>query len=99
MCESALARGLDRELDWLERAFLYMPLMHSEAPEIQDRSLALFDRLRSEALPAFRFLAQAREHHAWIARFGRFPQRNQALGRASTAAEKVFLEGRIQGAA
>lgn len=99
VCKNALARGFDRELDWLERAFLYLPLMHSEAPEEQEHSLALYDELRSEALPAFRFLRQAREHHEWIARFGRFPQRNQALGRPSTPAEKVFLEGRIPGAA
>ncbi len=99
VCKQALARGFDRELDWLERAFLYLPLMHSEDPENQERSLKLFDQLRSEALAAFRFLRQAREHRDWIGRFGRFPQRNQALGRASTPAEKVFLEHGIPGAA
>lgn len=70
------------------RAFIYMPYMHSEALADQDACVALVDqRLESENT-----LHHAREHRKVIARFGRFPHRNEILGRPSTAEEKKFLE-------
>ena len=74
--EGALAQGFDAGLTPDERAFLYMPLMHSEDLARQARSLTLF-----EALGIENNLRYARLHHDMIARYGRFPARNAALGR------------------
>jgi uncharacterized protein (DUF924 family) len=75
-------RGLDRSLTRQERAFLYMPFMHSEQLAMQDRALFLFEQL-GEAQQ----IAYARKHRDIIARFGRFPARNAALGRADRPGE------------
>ena len=84
----AIAKGLDRQLSRKERQFLYMPLMHSEAISDQRLSLQLFTRLgRGFGMPF------ARSHHHAVARFGRFPHRNQMLGRRSTAAEQKAVAG------
>jgi uncharacterized protein (DUF924 family) len=94
---AALSRREDRELRPVERYFLYMPFMHAEDAAQQRRSVALFERLASDAEPDAKAtfelgLAHAREHRDTIHRFGRFPARNQALGRASTPEELAFLE-------
>ncbi|MFA9460065.1 DUF924 family protein [Thiohalorhabdus methylotrophus] len=87
LAERAVAQGFDRELDPPEqRAFLYMPLQHSEDPGKQARSVDLFATLGDGE-----FLDFARRHKAVIDRFGRFPHRNAVLGRASTPAEEEFL--------
>jgi len=78
-----LWRGWDRRLDNAERQFIAMPLMHSEAIADQIASLAAFSRLgRRYGFPF------ARDHYRVVARFGRFPHRNGALGRHSSAAER-----------
>jgi uncharacterized protein (DUF924 family) len=83
IAKGAMARGWDRQLNKAERQFLAMPLMHSEAIADQIASVATFARLGK------RFgLPFARSHYRMIARFGRFPHRNQALGRVSTPAEE-----------
>lgn len=79
----ALARGWDRLLTLPQRQFLAMPLMHSENIADQRRSLRIYARLGRRYGWPF-----AVSHHRMIARFGRFPHRNRALGRASTAAER-----------
>lgn len=79
--DRAIVRGWDRSLIRQQRQFLYMPLMHSEDPLDQRLSLAKFAELGSS-------LGFARSHHRMIARFGRFPHRNEVLGRRSTEAEK-----------
>ena len=71
--------------DW--RAFLLMPLMHSEDPQIQVRCVAEFRRLGNQLNLDF-----AIQHHEQIERFGRFPGRNKALGRVSTPEEREALE-------
>jgi uncharacterized protein (DUF924 family) len=71
--------------DW--RAFLLMPLMHSEDPEIQTRCVAEFRRLGNPLNLDF-----AIQHREQIERFGRFPGRNKALGRVSTPEEREALE-------
>ena len=86
----ALARGFDRALMPIERMFLYLPFEHSERLEDQRRSLELFASLEADPATAG-CLAWARRHHDVIARFGRFPHRNAALGRATTAEEASFL--------
>jgi uncharacterized protein (DUF924 family) len=97
----AIATGLDRQLSLVERAMLYMPLMHSEDREVQRQSLAVFRALADDAVtggaPAevLDYIRTAQDfagkHAAIIERFGRFPHRNAVLGRTSTGDEVEFL--------
>ncbi|MBI2309015.1 MAG: DUF924 domain-containing protein [Rhodocyclales bacterium] len=91
IAEGLVARGGDRALNGVERVFAYLPFEHSEALADQERSLQLFSRLAEEADGFAGTLDYARRHHEVIVRFGRFPHRNAALGRASTAAEADYL--------
>lgn len=84
----AVDRGFDLALGKDERAFLYLPFEHSEDPADQSRSLELF-----RALGDAHYLKFAQEHADVIQQFGRFPQRNAALGRESTVEELAFLSG------
>lgn len=88
LAKEALARGLDREMTEDERRFLYLPFEHSEDPADQERSVELFAALGDE-----RSLEYAVRHKVVVDRFGRFPHRNEALGRASTPEEIEFLNG------
>jgi uncharacterized protein (DUF924 family) len=88
--------GADAALHPIERVFFYTPLMHAEALEIQEESVAAFRRLRSEAPAELadvleRSLDYALLHQDIVRRFGRFPHRNQILGRASSDAETDWL--------
>ncbi len=83
---SAIERGFDRDLEDAQKAFLYMPFMHSEDIEDQDRSVALFASAGLEDN-----LKWARHHRKIIRRFGRFPHRNAILGRNSTPEELEYL--------
>jgi steroid delta-isomerase-like uncharacterized protein len=94
--ETALAAGFDRALHPLEAGFLYLPFEHAERLDAQQRCVALLEALEARGGPAHRdMLAEwadyARRHLAVIARFGRFPHRNAALGRVPTAAERAYL--------
>jgi uncharacterized protein (DUF924 family) len=94
---AAIERGFDCELTALEASFLYLPLEHAEDPEAQERCVSLFRSLQDRAPPALRshfesFLGYAIRHRDVIRRFGRFPHRNAVLGRASTEAEREYLE-------
>ena len=85
----ALAQGWDMDAPEPERMFFYLPFEHSEDPADQETSVALM----AERLPADPdMLLHARAHQMIIARFGRFPYRNAALGRASSAGEVEFIE-------
>ncbi|HTP39704.1 MAG TPA: DUF924 family protein [Steroidobacteraceae bacterium] len=93
---SGMQLGADAALAPVERMFFYMPLEHSESPDVQEESLAAFQRLQSEADAALRPMLQgvyeyARVHHDIIARFGRFPHRNHILGRVDTPEEAEWL--------
>ncbi|MDB5743839.1 MAG: hypothetical protein JWR68_2154 [Polaromonas sp.] len=86
----------DRQLPWVGRLFIYMPLMHAEDAALQAKCVACFAQLVDEAPADLKPKLQgsldfARQHQDIISRFGRFPYRNAALGRASTAAEIAFL--------
>ncbi len=70
--------------------FCYLPFEHGEALAAQDESIRLFTRLRDQEGDADS-LMWAHRHRDIIARFGRFPHRNAALGRASTPEEIGFL--------
>lgn len=78
-------RGWDARLPRRERQFIAMPLMHSENIADQRASLSFFARNLPDNLPF------ARSHHRMIARFGRFPHRNETLSRTSTPAEKQAI--------
>ena len=82
----AIRRGLDLQLQTGRRAFLYMPLMHSEDLSLQDSAVRLFELAGLESNARF-----ARHHRELIRRFGRFPHRNAILGRQSTADERQYL--------
>lgn len=91
-----LARDDDKRLSTLQRVFVYLPLEHAEDLALQNRSVDLFTQLSEAASPGDRptylnFLDYARRHRDVIARFGRFPHRNQVMGRVSTAAELAYL--------
>ena len=88
--EAAVGRGFDRALMPVERMFLYLPFEHSERIDDQRRSLELFAGLEADPATAG-CLAWASRHYQVIARFGRFPHRNAALGRATTPEEAAFL--------
>jgi uncharacterized protein (DUF924 family) len=93
---SGMQLGAEAALDPVERVFFYMPLQHAESAEIQEESVAAFQRLATEGpaelKPFFEeVLRHAHEHRGWIERFGRFPLRNAALGRASTRDEQQWL--------
>jgi uncharacterized protein (DUF924 family) len=74
----------------VERSFLYLPYAHAEELTAQQRSVALFTRLRDETGLADPLL-WAERHAAVIRLFGRFPHRNAILGRESTPEEIAFL--------
>lgn len=86
LSKRAIAQGLDDELTPKERSFLYMPFQHSEDAGDQARSVGLFAALGNPSNLDF-----ALRHQAVIDRFGRFPHRNNVLGRTSTAEEEAFL--------
>ena len=92
--EAALAligRGEDRRLSTVQRVFIYLPLEHAEDLALQERSVALFEALAAEDPRLDGTADYARRHREVIARYGRFPHRNAALGRASTADEETYL--------
>ncbi len=91
LAREGIARGDDRGLRAAERNFLYMPFMHSERLDDQDRSVALFKQLAADA-PALDAVEWAIKHRDIVARFGRFPHRNLLLGRTNTPDEIEFLK-------
>tara|TARA_B110000285_G_scaffold75536_1_gene86997 strand:- start:7764 stop:8306 length:543 start_codon:yes stop_codon:yes gene_type:complete len=86
LAQEAIRKKFDKELNNSKKAFFYMPFMHSESKEIHDIALFLFDQPGLE--DSFNFEIK---HKAIIDRFGRYPHRNEILGRKSTADELKFL--------
>lgn len=82
--------GAHVQLAPLERWFAYMPFEHSESLEAQHRSVSLFRSLAAAGLD--QPLDWAVRHCEVVERFGRFPHRNEILGRRSTAEELEFLQ-------
>jgi uncharacterized protein (DUF924 family) len=87
--KSAINRNWDMKIDEPARQFIYMPLVHSENLIDQDRAVRLFLSRMPET--GATNLLHAKAHREVIRRFGRFPFRNEALGRDSTPAEAEFL--------
>jgi YbgC/YbaW family acyl-CoA thioester hydrolase len=88
----ALARGFDRAVPLAARLFFYLPYEHSEARSDQERSVELFRQAFDGSERGPLAIRSAERHREIVARFGRFPHRNAALGRPSTAEEIEFLQ-------
>jgi uncharacterized protein (DUF924 family) len=86
IAQHAIANGVDLQLTQQQRLFLYMPFQHSEDRAVQARSIELF-----EQLGIAENLDYAQRHKDIIDRFGRFPHRNEVLGRRSTTEELQFV--------
>lgn len=88
VAREAMRRRFDLLYAARERAFFYMPFMHGENLETQERSVAIF----KARLPSSMNLPFAIEHYEIVRRFGRFPHRNRVFGRQSTPEEIAFLK-------
>jgi uncharacterized protein (DUF924 family) len=89
----ALVDGGDhRALHPLERMFAYLPFEHAEDLALQELSVTLYTALAAAHEGFAEVLDYAERHRDVIRRFGRFPHRNAALGRASTAEEQAYLD-------
>jgi uncharacterized protein (DUF924 family) len=87
LTKEGIEKGFDRAFSGAELDFFYMPLMHSES--LSDQEL-LIER-------GYGGNRYARERYETIVRFGRFPHRNEALGRKNTAEEDTYVSGRQSG--
>lgn len=88
IADRAIERGFDRRFENPERRFFYLPFMHSEDLDHQERCIAL-----SRASGDDESTRYAVVHRDIIRDFGRFPHRNDVLGRETTADEQRFLDG------
>jgi uncharacterized protein (DUF924 family) len=86
-----VVRGWDRGYLGVERSFAYLPFEHAEDLAAQQEALRLFGQLERDDPTQQGALDWAQKHHDVVARFGRFPHRNAALGRASSDAELAYL--------
>lgn len=82
LSQEAIYLGLNKELEQIQRIFLYMPFMHSESPAIHEVAMELFEKNGEQANLDFEI-----KHKNIIERFGRYPHRNGVLGRVSTVEE------------
>lgn len=87
LAQEAISRGADKKLNVVERGFLYLPFMHSESAAIHRIAEDIYRRHGVQSS-----LEWELKHKAIIDRFGRYPHRNEVLGRKSTGEELAFLE-------
>ncbi|WP_286295533.1 DUF924 family protein [Vibrio apostichopi] len=87
LAQEAVAGGFDHQLNQQQKSFLYMPYMHSESLLVHEQAVLLFSQTGLENNLDFEF-----KHKVIIERFGRYPHRNEVLGRESTAEEIEFLQ-------
>ena len=87
LAQEAIRRQLNQELEPNRRAFMYLPFMHSESLFIHETALELFSEAGLE-----HHLSFEKEHMAIVKKFGRYPHRNEILGRRSTKEETNFLK-------
>lgn len=87
VARNAIEKNYDQDLGHAQKAFMYMPFMHSENLNDQDFSVLLFERagLKNN-------LRYARHHREIVRKYGRFPHRNKILNRESTEAELAYLK-------
>ena len=100
----AIAKGFDRQVPPIRQLFFYLPFMHDELLLSQVAGKALYENCRSRCgddVEAKKFVENeadwAQKHMDVIQRFGRFPARNQVLGRESTREELEFLKENPRG--
>lgn len=86
LAQEALAAGADQAIPLERRMFLFMPFQHAESLVIQDEGVKHFAQFGDDML---KFMT---DHRDTIARFGRFPFRNKALGRRSTPEEVAYMD-------
>jgi uncharacterized protein (DUF924 family) len=84
----ALSKGFDQVLVPVKRRFLYLPFEHSENLSDQRKCVELFEKMKKDDPLGYDY---AQRHLKVIEKFGRFPHRNQILGRMSTPEEKAYL--------
>ena len=101
VCKAGLESELDKSLSIPERVFFYLPLEHSENIDDQQQSVELYQNLHDSAPPEQQqftkgTLDYAISHRAIIQQFGRYPFRNEVLGRQSTAEELAWLQDNPQ---
>ncbi len=84
----AVDKHFDALMPPLRRRFLYLPFEHAEDMAMQDRSVVLFETMKGDDPLGYDY---AVKHRDVIAKFGRFPHRNEALGRVSTPDELAYL--------
>lgn len=99
LCLYGIQHEFDHALSLIERVFFYIPLMHSENIEMQATAIRAYQILVNLAFPETRsiyenFLNYAVKHYEVIKQFGRFPHRNEILGRSSTNEELDYLKNR-----
>ncbi|MCB0412416.1 MAG: DUF924 domain-containing protein [Bdellovibrionales bacterium] len=87
LCQEAISRGADQKLSTDQKAFLYLPLMHSESLVIHELALEKFKSLEKQS-----YYQHELQHRDLLVKFGRYPARNKALSRESTQEELKFLE-------
>lgn len=87
LSQEAISLTKHKELNAIERSFLYMPYMHSESLMIHNVAVKLFKENNIQSNFEFEL-----KHKEIIEKFGRYPHRNIVLGRASTVSEIEFLK-------
>jgi uncharacterized protein (DUF924 family) len=97
LCTQMIDGGTDEKLPPIQRVFGYMPLMHAESLELQERGVQAFQQLAEKVeegsrAPFESFVKFAIMHRDIVARFGHFPHRNELVGRETTAEEAEFLK-------
>jgi uncharacterized protein (DUF924 family) len=88
LSQEAIHVGADKDVSEHKRPFFYLPYMHSESKAIHEVAIDLYTSLGDEDNLAFEW-----KHKTIIDRFGRYPHRNNILGRVSSIEEEVFLAG------
>lgn len=86
LAQEMIRTGDDQKLDTEKRHFAYMPFMHSESKKIHEAALGLFEGLGGDAME------YEIKHKKVIDTFGRYPHRNEILGRISTSEELDFIK-------
>ena len=93
LAQEAIQVGADQKVSAQQRPFFYLPFMHSESLAIQNRSIELYQSMADElGGDTHNNLTFAHKHRDIIVQFGRYPHRNDILGRASTTVELEFLK-------
>jgi len=98
LCVEGAVEKKDKSLTPIQRVFFYMPLQHAESAKVQAKAVELYNRLAESVSPTyhetFLTVAQFAElHKDIIDQFGRFPHRNELLGRKNTVEEDEYLAG------